>query len=122
MKDETGNRKPESGKRGIFAAMIAARARAFDLTYDRPRTTADAILEMQEHLGMIGLNEEDGDTREAMLENLAELICAADRLRDLLLLDADESELARALEEMREGNSDLSGIRSPLSGLEGGNQ
>jgi len=104
----TGKRIPETGKKEamskieLFRAMVSARARAFDLTYERPRTSADAILEMQEHLGMIGLNEEDGDTREAMLENLAELIGAADRFRDLLLLDAEEEAMAKALAAMRE--------------------
>lgn len=88
-------------KTGLFQAMVSARARAFDLTWDRPHTTADALLEIQEHLGMLGINEDQCDPPEVMLENLAELIGAAERLRDLLLLDADEEAMRRTLEAMR---------------------
>lgn len=85
----------------LFRQMIAAKARAFDLTYDRARTVGDAILEMQEHLGMLTMNDEDLDTRAAMLENLADLIAAAERMRDLLLPDVTEPELRATIEALR---------------------
>lgn len=86
-------------KTDLFRRLVAERARICAGTFAPAPTLAEALRELDDHLLMLQLNEEDGDTREAMLENLAELTGAAERLRDRLLADVTADALRRVVAE-----------------------
>lgn len=93
----------ETEKQVSFAEIVRLRAAAYAAQYAPPKTDTDAIEDLQQHLGMLEDNDLDNVEPRVMLENLAELMASAERLRDHLLGQMTKEEVATLHAEVVRG-------------------
>lgn len=70
-----------------FLRLIEVMAKSHDAESAPPSVAAEGIDEIEDHLDMLVINDDAGDSAEVMLQNCAALVGAAHRLAAVLLKD-----------------------------------
>lgn len=82
-----------------FAFLVEAMSDYAKKNEAPPTVAAEGIDELEEHFDMLAMNDEDGDPAEAMLQNCAAIVVAANRLAAVLLKDIPPERVVELIRE-----------------------